>query len=108
MAKRHGLIEARRQFRLRAHRTPLSVAKRHGLIEAQVIQEIEVEASSCYPWQNATASLKLVFMIGSFRFVFALSVAKRHGLIEAHRPCRLRPSYRSWLSVAKRHGLIEA
>ena len=84
MAKRHGLIEAVRRFLFgRTTSSGLSVAKRHGLIEAffpppeifavmwlSVAKRhglIEAYGSMAlifpegvrYPWQNATASLKL-------------------------------------------------
>ncbi len=58
VAKRHGLIEAQWAGPSCRVRILLSVAKRHGLIEALPGLAILV-AIPCYPWQNATASLKL-------------------------------------------------
>ncbi len=43
----------------------------------------ETFLSTCYPWQNATASLKLVSIMWCLMIRLMLSVAKRHGLIEA-------------------------
>ena len=57
VAKRHGLIEAVIHSRRCNDLKRLSVAKRHGLIEARRSSKIK-PGSKCYPWQNATASLK--------------------------------------------------
>ena len=84
----------------------LSVAKRHGLIEA-IRRVMSSYLPIGYPWQNATASLKLRAARQPCRAIYRLSVAKRHGLIEAAKQIQKR-SAGSALSVAKRHGLIEA
>ncbi len=85
----------------------LSVAKRHGLIEAASWMVANTSTPLSYPWQNATASLKLRDVYSISLTSSSLSVAKRHGLIEASigaTAARASPG----LSVAKRHGLIEA
>ena len=58
VAKRHGLIEAQAFVAGIMRWLRLSVAKRHGLIEADVARS-RAPALVRYPWQNATASLKL-------------------------------------------------
>ncbi len=107
VAKRHGLIEAADLTTPDEAPAELSVAKRHGLIEALDATKYR-DLPRGYPWQNATASLKLRHAIGIGVRPLWLSVAKRHGLIEA----TARPSaplrQQDELSVAKRHGLIEA
>ena len=106
VAKRHGLIEAGQRRKNSQDTDWLSVAKRHGLIEAG-LSAPKPDRIACYPWQNATASLKLCLSNECRRAGPWLSVAKRHGLIEAltHGPRFVK---RKLLSVAKRHGLIEA
>ena len=84
------------------------MAKRHGLIEAASSWADAVPYFQSYPWQNATASLKLLYAVSLKISGALLSVAKRHGLIEA-RNDPAGPAYTTQsLSVAKRHGLIEA
>ena len=59
------------------------MAKRHGLIEALRVACYFRLALRRYPWQNATASLKLILSAFVTSTNVWLSVAKRHGLIEA-------------------------
>ena len=106
MAKRHGLIEACHMVQVTPPRPMLSVAKRHGLIEALSIN-INVSLYPCYPWQNATASLKhdqhqyTLRLSACYPWQNATASLKLH-IFEVERLSN--PP----LSVAKRHGLIEA
>ena len=79
VAKRHGLIEASIGDYNYTWRATLSVAKRHGLIEASLVIVLFI-VIICYPWQNATASLKQIIfhLFSPFYFVIRGKTPRPH------------------------------